>query len=53
MVLIGKDGKNVIVKHGGILKEVVRIHVTRIKKGKRKTKKEKWEKMKMMMRKEE
>ena len=30
-VVISRDGKNVIVKHGGMLKEVARGHVTRIK----------------------
>ena len=31
-IVIGKDGKTVIVKHGGSLREVARIHITRIKK---------------------
>ena len=28
-VVIGRDGKNVIVKHGEMLREVARVHVTR------------------------
>ena len=30
-VVIGRDRKNVIVKHGGMLREIMRIHMTRIK----------------------
>ena len=28
-IVIGRDGKNVIVKHGGLLREVLRVHVTK------------------------
>ena len=31
-IVIGMDGKNVILKHDGLLREVVRIYVMRIKK---------------------
>ena len=30
-VVIGRDGKNVIVMHGGLLREVAKVHVTRRK----------------------
>ena len=32
-VVIGRNGKNVIVKHGGLLKELARVHMTRIVEG--------------------
>ena len=35
--VLWKDGKNVIVKHGSMLRDVARLHVTRIK-GKKKGK---------------
>ena len=34
-VVTRRDGKNVIVKYGGILREMARVHVTRIKSGKK------------------
>src|SRR5678816_2603950 len=30
--VIGRDGKTVIVKHGGTLREVARVHITRLAK---------------------
>ena len=29
-VVIGRDGKNVIVKHGGLLREVARVNVNKV-----------------------
>ena len=29
-VVIGRDGKMVVVKHGGLLRNVTKVHITRI-----------------------